>query len=193
MLASPANIIHMTEWITSMREFLYEGVIANALSSRSIDASIALTLVAHSWNDESEADTVKRFRCWDEMSRDFLKHGDIAQLIPLLLQTPSGINLEKRREFVRYARLLSYFTRNRLAFGTSRGWLLGLGPPKAQVGDVVAVLHGAPTPFLLRPHKTKDVPDGTMQTWRLVGDCYVHGIMNGEGMDMAPEQTFTLV
>ena len=103
------------------------------------------------------------------------------------------VKLQKRGDILQHARLLGHFTKNRIAFGTSKHRHLGLGPPKAQVGDVVAVLHGAPTPFLLRPSEAMDVLNGTIPTWRLVGDCYVHGIMNGEGMSIAPEQTFTLV
>jgi hypothetical protein len=43
-----------------------------------------------------------------------------------------------------------------------------------QVGDVVAVLFGARVPFVLRQQQ-----DGR---YRLIGDCYVHRMMDGEAI-----------
>ncbi|KAH9204255.1 heterokaryon incompatibility protein-domain-containing protein [Leptodontidium sp. 2 PMI_412] len=50
--------------------------------------------------------------------------------------------------------------------------LLGLGCPGIQAGDVVVVLYGCTVPYVMRPRR-----DGSME---FVGDCYVHGLMNGE-------------
>jgi hypothetical protein len=55
---------------------------------------------------------------------------------------------------------------------TNTGYL-GLGNP--QPGDEVWVLLGGNSPFVLRP-----VPDSSQ--YRLVGDCYVQGIMDGEAL-----------
>ncbi|KAL3427255.1 Heterokaryon incompatibility protein 6, OR allele 6 [Phlyctema vagabunda] len=49
---------------------------------------------------------------------------------------------------------------------------LGLAPALAQVGDRIALLKGLKTPAILRPRGGG--------TWEFVGDCYLHGIMNGE-------------
>ncbi|GAB1317475.1 Heterokaryon incompatibility protein [Madurella fahalii] len=57
---------------------------------------------------------------------------------------------------------------------TKRGYI-GLAPWNAVIGDVVAVLHGGRTPFLLRP---RPVPG----TYLLVGECFVYGIMSGEAL-----------
>ena len=54
---------------------------------------------------------------------------------------------------------------------TERGYL-ALVPFEAMVGDSIAICQGGKTPLVLRG----DGP-GKM---RLVGDCYVHGMMNGE-------------
>ncbi len=48
---------------------------------------------------------------------------------------------------------------------------LGLAQAIAQTGDRLALLKGLRTPVVLRPNR---------QVWEFVGDCYVHGIMNGE-------------
>jgi hypothetical protein len=53
---------------------------------------------------------------------------------------------------------------------TAKGYLAAV-PFVAKVGDCIAVLAGGRLPFVLRP---------TGDHYRLVGPCYVHGIMNGE-------------
>lgn len=75
-------------------------------------------------------------------------------------------------------------------FKSSRGYY-GLGPEVAEVGDVICILFGSSVPFVLRPN-------GTSGQWKLVGECYVHGIMNGEGIQMweqrlVREQNFQII
>jgi len=60
---------------------------------------------------------------------------------------------------------------HKLLFITAGG-RLGLGSCTSKVGDQVYSLLGGNTPFVLRPSK-----DGVFQ---FVGECYVHGIMDGE-------------
>ncbi|KAK6437522.1 hypothetical protein LTR95_006278 [Oleoguttula sp. CCFEE 5521] len=60
-------------------------------------------------------------------------------------------------------------------------------PRSSQVGDIICVLQGAPCPFVLRPS-----PAGR---YAIVGDAYVHGIMNGEAWtdDAGPVEDIMLV
>ncbi|TFB01524.1 hypothetical protein CCMA1212_006209 [Trichoderma ghanense] len=60
-------------------------------------------------------------------------------------------------------------------FITKKGYF-GLGPQKAEPGDGVAVLFGSGVPFVLRGCSTAD----GKRAWKMVGECYVHGIMQGE-------------
>ncbi|KAH7304739.1 heterokaryon incompatibility protein-domain-containing protein [Stachybotrys elegans] len=60
-------------------------------------------------------------------------------------------------------------------FSITQGGYYVLGPAALEAGDVVCVLFGCKVPFCLRP-----VGKGYL----LVGECYVHGLMNGEAMDM---------
>jgi hypothetical protein len=53
---------------------------------------------------------------------------------------------------------------------TARGYLAAV-PDITEVGDYIVVFAGGNVPFVLRP---------TEDRYRLVGSCYVHGIMNGE-------------
>ena len=65
--------------------------------------------------------------------------------------------------------------RGRTCFNTTSG-LRGLGPAAMRTGDSVCVLYGATMPFVIRP-------EGSM--YRLIGECYVHGLMRGEGVPEA--------
>lgn len=50
-----------------------------------------------------------------------------------------------------------------------------LAPTAVKEGDVLCVLFGGATPYILRRHGS---------SWLLVGECYVHGMMFGEGIEM---------
>lgn len=60
----------------------------------------------------------------------------------------------------------------RAMFVTSKGFI-GLAPWNAQQGDIVSVLFGGCTPFILRKVPGRD-------QYSLVGEAYVYGIMGGE-------------
>jgi hypothetical protein len=76
----------------------------------------------------------------------------------------------------RYSSALTPLMHRRL-FITSSGHL-GLGPATMMSGDAVVVLFGGKVPFVLR-HVDGD-------RWRFVGECYVAGFMNGEGLEVQP-------
>ncbi|RSM10747.1 hypothetical protein CEP52_003424 [Fusarium oligoseptatum] len=66
----------------------------------------------------------------------------------------------------------------------SVGGYVGLGPDAMDSGDVIAIFHGAHVPFVLRPKG---------QEFQLLGEAYVHGIMDGEFMQVDREdKTFRL-
>ncbi|TVY51984.1 Heterokaryon incompatibility protein 6,OR allele [Lachnellula cervina] len=70
-------------------------------------------------------------------------------------------------------------------FCVTNNGLMALVPAGTKNGDVVCVIRGAQTPFILRP-----VEGWTCQ---LVGECYVHGIMDGEMMDEEYLKTLLIV
>lgn len=59
---------------------------------------------------------------------------------------------------------------NRCLFTTRTGFL-GLAPEESRAGDFVAVLLGCNHPVVLRPHKDH---------FLYIGECFVHGMMDGE-------------
>lgn len=76
-------------------------------------------------------------------------------------------------------------TSGRCMFITSKGYI-GLGPEHTRQGDEVALLLGGTTPFMLRNSTAADgdltlpEPISSEQQYQLLGDCYVHGCMDGE-------------
>jgi hypothetical protein len=75
-----------------------------------------------------------------------------------------------------YYSTLNTVANNRRPFKSDKGHL-GLAPESAEIGDIVCIFHGAVVPFVLRPEA-----DGR---YRLLGEAYVHGIMDGEFMSTA--------
>ena len=61
-------------------------------------------------------------------------------------------------------------------FFTKKGYF-GTGPAELKEGDEIYILAGGKLPLVLRPFS-----DAPPYTFELIGDCYVHGVMNGEAV-----------
>jgi hypothetical protein len=59
------------------------------------------------------------------------------------------------------------------------GDYLGIGPRETELGDLVFILLGADTPYILRRNSEDEA-------LRLIGEAYVHGVMDGEAMEVNP-------
>jgi Heterokaryon incompatibility protein (HET) len=75
-------------------------------------------------------------------------------------------------------------------FFITKGKSMGSGPAAAQVGDHVCILYGKPTPFILRRNSDQS-------TYRLIGEAYVNGVMDGEAFELRdkhsiPDQIFVI-
>ncbi|KAL1607978.1 Folylpolyglutamate synthetase [Paraconiothyrium brasiliense] len=80
-----------------------------------------------------------------------------------------------------YQKILRAFGKGRRFFVTQTGYL-GLGPDSVEAGDEVYIISGASIPFVLRP-------TGGSRSYKIIGETYVHGIMDGEFMQKRPEMT----
>jgi len=68
----------------------------------------------------------------------------------------------------------------------TRNGYIGTGPRWMEEGDLLCVLYGGQTPFVLRRE--------AWGNYRFIGDCYVQGIMDGEALTMELDETeFVLV
>ncbi|KAL2039474.1 hypothetical protein N7G274_007746 [Stereocaulon virgatum] len=109
-------------------------------------------------------------RCSNEQFRQY-------ELIFNDLQEPSGQNSQSEHSNVLLNNLLTACA-GRFLFLTAVGYA-GLGPHELQVGDSLYVLAGGHKLYVLRP-----VLGATRsQTFNLIGDCYVQGIMDGEAVE----------
>jgi hypothetical protein len=72
------------------------------------------------------------------------------------------------------------FTRTHRLMVTAHG-RIGMVPHEARKGDLVGVFLGSDVPVLLRPGKSSRDPV------KLVGSCYIHGIMAGEAIQWVEE------
>jgi hypothetical protein len=69
-------------------------------------------------------------------------------------------------------------------FTTEKGYM-GFGPPTLQPGDDICVffLCGEIAPFALQKGEEESSSSRENTTYRLGGECYLHGIMRGEAME----------
>lgn len=100
---------------------------------------------------------------------DYVQKSSVTEIIKDSMMAPQ---LPKRYgEYVcRIRRACAY----RSLFVTGKGFM-GLAPWNVQEGDIVCVLRGGKTPFLLRLPPTACI-------YKIVGEAYVHGIMGGEAV-----------
>lgn len=68
-----------------------------------------------------------------------------------------------------------------LADGRGGQTLYGLCPPEAEVGDIICILFGCSVPVLLKKSKLRE------DHCTLVGECYVHEMMDGEAVTISPK------
>jgi hypothetical protein len=100
--------------------------------------------------------------------------------IPKLLRSNPTIDWPKMRGAESFDLACSTATAEK-RFITTRKGLMGLSSPGTRQGDRIAIFLGGATPFIVREN-----PDvrGRGRTYTLVSEAYVHGLMNGEGMDV---------
>jgi hypothetical protein len=115
---------------------------------------------------------------YDEVSKDiWLAHG--AAYVTKAMEksqtalSPELHDLAKKGDPNKWSRATNGAASNRKFARTTKGYYV-LGPMVMESGDIVCVLFGGKIPFCLRPWGNH---------YLLVGECYVHGFMNGEVVD----------
>lgn len=128
------------------------------------------------------------FKCWYHSQRVMAGKNDF-RLIPARQRQPDFYDQAQKFE-----NLISESSKDRSVFGITQKRLVGHGPEGLLLGDIVCIVKGASTPFLLRPDKDNMKSDRLgSKRWRLVGSCFVHGLMYGEGLRMGELEEFVIV
>lgn len=95
------------------------------------------------------------------------------------------------QEAIAWREALEWSAVGRRVFFTARGFV-GMGPPGAKFGDEIVLIFGAATPFAVRHPEGMhcDVLSGLGCTlpFRLIGECYIHGLMDGEGVQFVTSE-----
>ena len=106
---------------------------------------------------------------------DFLSIVQDEKRFPILLREfcPSTSSRERRASVFDHARCEAWL--NKKFFTTASGGYIGWGSKVMAEGDVVVILHGGHTPFILRPMTNSS-------EYKMIGECYVNGIMYGEAV-----------
>jgi hypothetical protein len=111
----------------------------------------------------------------DDQGRLQRVHQICTSVLNVLCSPAKLSNSEKtyteQKDLVDYLARVNFSTQKRRAFVTKRGYL-GIGPVHLEPGDSIVILLGAAVPFVLR-----NVDE---EKYKLVGEAYVHGVMDGE-------------
>jgi Heterokaryon incompatibility protein (HET) len=89
--------------------------------------------------------------------------------------------MDRVRNATKFQRILENTTNNGRFVITNNG-LMATVPPHAMLDDLIFVVPGLPKPIVLRSFQ-RGMNEDHAETWTLVGDCYVHGLMRGEALD----------
>lgn len=98
--------------------------------------------------------------------------------VELCAHSASGMARMLTHEATAYYNIMQEVDFGRKPFVTEAG-RVGLGPETTRAGDVVFVILGVDVPMVLR--------EVSVGRHRVVGEAYVHGVMDGEAMELAPE------
>ncbi|KAK8103525.1 heterokaryon incompatibility protein-domain-containing protein [Apiospora kogelbergensis] len=99
----------------------------------------------------------------------------LCQALPSSMIDPTTGMLASKGKADRWLNSFNRNSRKRRFAKTACGYY-ALGPQITEKGDLVAVLMGYETPFILRPVGVDE--------FLLVGECCVHGIMQGQALSM---------
>ncbi|KAE9371987.1 HET-domain-containing protein [Stipitochalara longipes BDJ] len=139
------------------------------------------------WNEQSNKFDSVPEKLWRTLVADRSPDGSPPKIwyrracLYTLAQIPSTINLDTSALLslggpsimIEFLERVHNVVLNRKFFTTANGRFFGLGPDGLQSGDVVAVLYGCSVPIVLR---------AMGQHYKLVGECYIHGLMDGQAV-----------
>ncbi|KAH8681787.1 heterokaryon incompatibility protein-domain-containing protein [Xylariales sp. PMI_506] len=123
------------------------------------------------------------------VSAEFMRKLEAGEFTDEELEKKAVKEWHKSHDYNKYGAIATRIAKacsHRALYVSEKGYM-GLAPWNARKGDVVAILHGAKTPFLLRERPRSG-------RFRLIGETFLYGIMGGEALDMGfPVREFDLL
>jgi hypothetical protein len=128
------------------------------------------------------------YECWTEWARHAKEsQAQWTTATSLTFQTawdriskPTNDIMDRVRNATEFQRILENTT-NDGRFAITYNGLMATVPPHAMLDDFIFVVPGLEKPIVLRRLR-RGTNDDSADTWTLVGDCYVHGLMRGEAV-----------
>lgn len=143
-----------------------------------------------------EVDILPEHKLWVDRHRDFLIHGKSLQewatsmkwSYRRLLSLLEGRRMRymarsRKRDKQAFSSDLWHTLQQNMRFTTTRRGFIGWAHPEAQQGDQIYLFSGCSVPVILR--------STTGGRFNVVGDAYVHGCMNGEGIEQDDDDQWT--
>lgn len=130
-------------------------------------------------------------RAFDYCYHNLTSAGDINTMKLMKESEPTEDNKIGSSLVVKFLERVQSIIWNRRFLVTKDYEWIGLAPMTAKVNDLVCILYGCSVPVVLR--RQRDLM-GT-EYFQLIGECYVHGMMDGEAVDavdVSKEKEFEL-
>ena len=97
------------------------------------------------------------------------------------ISTTTLLNNATSAIFAKFLRRVQSVICTRRLFKTGHHGFLGLAPEKTNKEDLICILFGCSVPVVLRRHSS---PKTLENYYEFIGECYVHGLMEGEAFDI---------
>ncbi|KAL8660015.1 MAG: hypothetical protein Q9202_006841 [Teloschistes flavicans] len=171
----------LIEWLEMIEQFLETSPLDLMRNQAKINDTLAQTLAGSYPTDEIAPDTdlPKVFECW------YQAHRELAGKKKSRVAASMSQNKFFYDNIQVFEDLKANALQDRPVFGTRQRHILGHGPKGLMFGDTVGIVKGALTPFLFRQVTgSGEACSREDIKWNLVGPCFVHGLMYGEGLSM---------
>lgn len=163
-----ANRYRVSGQIPRGEEFISCGLPESHIEESAVFAylqTLSNACLSIAWQDSQPYQSIPK--------RQWLAHG-AAYLVRAAATMSLGVSDELKEaaetgDAAKWARAANGASSNRMFARTRDGYYV-LGPKPMMPGDVLCIFQGAKVPFCLRPWGSK---------YLLVGECYMHGVMDG--------------
>ncbi|KAI2621622.1 HET-domain-containing protein [Hypoxylon sp. NC1633] len=151
------------------------------------------------WPTDAPADSSAEGQLWRALINDCVDAPpyrrataeDYRDMQPYLAAVYGGNPLDRFPSGYTYTHFLALL--GCVVYVTDAG-AVGMGPANTQQGDEIHVIHGSKVPWILRPNVAAAVLlEAGIDVYSVVGDGYLHGVMDGEALKVGDARTVDLV